>query len=208
MKKMIFAAILLLGGTGIAFAGSPVASSSASAGSSSGAIAGAQGSGTSSLNLNQTYNSPGTIHYGGGYTVNNVPALATMLISPTASCMGSLGGTAAVAGFGIGLGGSYRDHVCEILEEARMAWNMGQHQTAAVMLCRFKDYRKASALSGNACPPIYGPDGVPVPKPVAVVKPVQAPRQVAVAQRRKPAWCSNPVTAADKHDENYIYYCQ
>ena len=70
--------------------------------------------------------------------VKNVPAVFAPGAYPTAPCRvaGSIGG--AVAGFGIGGGGSKEDKECTRRETARMFWSFGQPEAALTLLCLSK----------------------------------------------------------------------
>lgn len=169
MKNVIAAglgATLLLAGMGTA----------AAAGNASGKAASNANSGAMS-SITQNY--AGDTHYSGGFTQRNVPAMGTIIATPTAPCMGSYGGQAAVAGFGIGLAGTMVNHTCNELEIVRTTWNIGEHRAAEMMMCQFKPYRTSQALMGHPCPAYYYPNhkmpkartaartDPPAPKPAA-----------------------------------------
>ncbi|HXJ94171.1 MAG TPA: hypothetical protein VMT20_15085 [Terriglobia bacterium] len=163
------------------------------------------------------------VAYGGGTTsykdssIATVPALATLLDSPTASCQATYSGTAAAVGFGIGLSGSKTDKNCEDLEQIRAVYNMQQQSTAVLMMCEFANFRKARALQGQPCPPQYGDSGQVAVTPVAAAAsspPIPAPAGYAASAAAtqptiyRPAFCNQqiPVDEADK--ATYAYYCK
>jgi hypothetical protein len=124
--------------------------------------------GSGSAVINETYNTvagdpslgsaanPATsttnVHYSGTQTINDVPAQASLIETPTAPCMVPIGGTISLAGFGGGAEGAYTSQTCETLERVRMTWNMNQQDVAYQMMCQFADYRAARATVGKPCP--------------------------------------------------------
>lgn len=88
-------------------------------------------------------------------SVSTVPALATIINSPTASCQQTYSGTASVTGFGIGLGGSKIDVDCRDLEIIRATYNMQQQGTAILELCQFAQDRFTRAVELNPCPKAF-----------------------------------------------------
>lgn len=202
MKKLIAALVVCMIP---AFASAQSAQSANSkAGSHSAALSGSS--------LVQNY--AGGVRYSGSYKINNVPALGTVIATPTAPCMGAVGGQLALAGFGGGFASSVPAKTCNKLEEIRATWNMRQYSTALVMMCTFKNYRHARAILGKPCPTYYDKNKHPVVHPAAATIPAPppaAPEPAPVEHASIPAWkqklCSeNPVKPSDKP---YVdYYCK
>lgn len=110
---------------------------------------------------NITFSNPGdsraTTNYTGEYTIKNVPALGTTLLTTSNdTCMGSTSGSVVMAGFGLAGGSTYVDNDCKRLKNSRELWNMGMKAASLALMCGDDDNRRALELTGYACPPKKG----------------------------------------------------
>lgn len=126
-----------------------------SASSASSAVAGA--SATNNGNSQSVlFTSPAsttvTTRVSGTTTLRNVPSVnAPALVSSNDTCMGSVSGSFNVAGFGGGLGSTYKDANCVNLKNARELWNMGFRAAALARMCMDAENRQALEVTGFEC---------------------------------------------------------
>lgn len=91
--------------------------------------------------------------YSGSQKVKNVPSVSgPALTSSNDTCMGSVSGSVNVAGFGAGVGSTYRDMNCIMLKNSRELWNMGMRGAALARMCGDLDNREALEITGFTCP--------------------------------------------------------
>jgi hypothetical protein len=154
-KKRIItflAILLLIGGTSVAFAqsipliptlvdqginlsGSNQAASSSWSWSNSNSNATGGDAVATNMGNNQNVN----FQYGGGTHERNAPAVFMGSLFPTAPCQGTANGFLSAFVFGgVGGGMSFTLEQCEIREEARVAYGIGQPEIAKEILCMAK----------------------------------------------------------------------
>lgn len=94
-----------------------------------------------------------TINYSGEYKLKNVPSMASPnLTTSNDTCMGSVSGSVAVPGFGIGGGSTVIDENCVMLKNSRELWNMGMRAAAMARMCMDAKNREALEVTGFVCP--------------------------------------------------------
>lgn len=93
------------------------------------------------------------IDYSGEYKVKNVPSMAgPNLTTSNDTCMGSVSGSVALPGFGIGGGSTVVDENCVMLKNSRELWNMGMRAAAMARMCMDAKNREALEITGFKCP--------------------------------------------------------
>lgn len=93
------------------------------------------------------------VNYSGEYKLKNVPSMASPhLTTSNDTCMGSISGTVAVPGFGIGGGSTVIDENCVMLKNSRELWNMGMRAAAMARMCMDAKNREALEITGFKCP--------------------------------------------------------
>ena len=102
----------------------------ASGGNASGGT-GVGNGGTASL----TYNAAPAAVQRGSVTVKNTPEVSASNIAPTAPCMGGVSVGGSGPGFGLVLGGTWKDGDCSLRETARSFSGLGLTQDAIAILC-------------------------------------------------------------------------
>ncbi len=127
------------------------AATTLNAGSASQAASGSLSA--SGATIQQDFNSPGRVTYGGGYTVHNTPDVqAPVFTGGTNACTVSAGVGGSIAGFGLAGGMSWSDRACEKRAQSAMLYLEGQHVAAVALLCQFADVAKAMTAAGTPCP--------------------------------------------------------
>lgn len=93
------------------------------------------------------------VNYSGEYKLKNVPSMASPnLTTSNDTCMGSISGSVAVPGFGIGGGSTVIDENCVMLKNSRELWNMGMRAAAMARMCMDTKNREALEITGFKCP--------------------------------------------------------
>jgi len=142
MKRSILAIALTFGMSGMAMA--------QNAGTVTGSNAATAETGAAA-NLTQNY-APGYKNS----SVSTVPALGTIITTPTVDCAVPVGVGGSFLGGGFMAGTAYIDQSCRLLEQARQVWNLGSPSTSLLMLCGLKSFRDARMEQGAPCPAFYG----------------------------------------------------
>lgn len=102
-------------------------------------------SSSSSLSTSNSESIADAINYGNNQTINfegahrNSPSVLMGSLFPTAPCQATINGFLSAFIFGgVGAGTSYTLEQCEMREEARIAYGIGQHEMAKEILCMAK----------------------------------------------------------------------
>lgn len=85
--------------------------------------------------------------------IRNTPSMAgPNLTTSNDTCMGSVSGSVAVPGFGIGGGSTVIDENCVMLKNSREMWNMGMKAAALARMCMDAKNKEALEMTGFECP--------------------------------------------------------
>jgi hypothetical protein len=211
MWAAIIAVILVMCGAASA------QNATAGAASQSGAQAAAGSNAGSASIIQQTFQGApaatrNVVGYEGSYrqdyraTIRNTPdAYAPPVTGGTNPCSRGLSAGGSVAGFGLGLGGSWSDPDCERRNLSALLHNQGQQALAQEVLCETDAVRNARRRLGQPCAADI-PPGTPVVSPAPVAA---APREVigggaAPVAFTRPAWCE---TASPAERRQYRSTC-
>lgn len=99
-------------------------------------------------------------------TIKNVPAIMapSLTTTLTETCMGSTSGGVAVAGFGVSLGGTWRDEECVNRLNARELRSFGDITVAREVMCSNAVVRAAFKKTGQPCIDDLAPGQAPSPR--------------------------------------------
>lgn len=98
--------------------------------------------------------SGGSSGYSGSFTqtLRNTPEIvAPNVVGGANGCAVGVSGGVSVAGFGVTTGAGWSDPDCERRNLAALAYNTGDHDLAAEILCDAKEVRAARARLGKPC---------------------------------------------------------
>ena len=148
MKKIIVSVLFLMSTTTWAQSSSTSTASPVSNSTATNGVGNAQ-----NITFSNPADSRATTNYTGDYTIRNVPAMGTTLLTTSNdTCMGSTSGSVVMAGFGIGGGSTYVDNDCKRLKNSRELWNMGMKAASLALMCDDDNNRRALEVTGYACP--------------------------------------------------------
>lgn len=119
-------------------------------------------------------------------TVKNVPNIVAPALTTTLTetCMGSTSGGAAVAGFGITIGSTWKDDECVNRLNSRELRSLGEYGAAKEVLCANPVVREAFKTTGKPCGKGYADVVVvvvtqtPTDGSAVVVTPYVEPKQI------------------------------
>jgi hypothetical protein len=169
---------------------------------------------TSTQNTSNSTTNTGATAYaidgGNGYknsSVDTVPAVGTIITSPTASCQQSGGAAASFLGGGFSILGDHTDKDCQIEEQARTLWNFQQQGTAIMMMCTFAQVRFTRAVENEPCPAAFDQPSDPKIVTQAAAQPVAMASQPKVAENDLQSSSASPTTPIPAPTNAFPPYC-